>query len=145
MLLRTYVSRKAIGRGRVLLEGVGLSSKAIAMCYSSHHDEEEAVQSGLMRWRDGEGASPTWAVLLEAMDYAELGVQHITALQQEVFKGTVHSQLVSAECTNDLSALSTVASCCSHPIPLNVWQHSTFTTVDMAQTTPNVSLSHCCS
>ena len=36
----------------------------------------------------------TWAVLLEAMDYAEIGVQHISALEEEVLKGTVLSQLV---------------------------------------------------
>ena len=90
------MSRNAAGKGRAVLEGVGLSSETIKMCYVNFpHDEEEAVQSGLNRWRNGEGASPTWAVLLEAMDYAEIGVQHITALEEEVLKGTVHSQLVS--------------------------------------------------
>ena len=90
------MSRNAAGKGRAVLEGVGLSSATIKMCYAnSPHNEEEAVQSGLNRWRDGEGASPTWAVLLKAMNYAEIGVQHITALEEEVLKGTVHSQLVS--------------------------------------------------
>ena len=96
MLFRRCVSRNAAGKGRAVLEGVGLSSKAIEMCYAnSPRNEEEAVQSGLNRWRDGEGASPTWAVLLEAMDYAEIGVQYITELEEKVLKGTVHSQLVS--------------------------------------------------
>ena len=78
-----------------MLEGVGLSSEAIRMCYSnSPHDEEEAVQSGLIKWRDGEGVTPpTWKVLFEAMDYAEIAVQHITSLEEELLIGTVHSQL----------------------------------------------------
>ena len=78
-----------------MLEGVGLSSEAIRMCYSnSPHDEEEAVQSGLNRWRNGEGAAPTWAVLFEAMRYAGIAVQHITALEEELLKGIVYSWAV---------------------------------------------------
>ena len=89
------MSRNAAGKGRAVLEGVGLSPEAIEMCYTNWpRNEEEAVQSGLLRWRAGEGASPTWAVLLEAMDYAEIGVQHISALEEEVLKGTVLSQRV---------------------------------------------------
>ena len=84
------------GGGGQCWRGVGLSTEAIHMCYSSSpHDEEEAVQSGLNRWRESEGASPTWAVLLEAMDYAGIAVQHITSLEEELHKGTVHSQLVN--------------------------------------------------
>ena len=90
------MSRNAAGKGRAVLEGVGLFPATIKMCYVNFpRDEEEAVQSGLNRWRDGEGASPTWAVLLEAMNYAEIDVQYITELEEEVLKGTVHSQLVS--------------------------------------------------
>ena len=99
MLFRRFVSRNAAGRGRAVLEGVGLSSEAIRMCYSnSAHDEEEAVQSGLKRWRDGEGVTPpTWKVLFEAMDYAEIGVQHITSLEEELLKGAVPSVSWSTE------------------------------------------------
>ena len=89
------MSRNAANKGRAVLEGVGLSPEAIEMCYTNcPRNEEEAVQSGLLKWRAGEGVSPTWAVLLEAMDYAEIGVQHISALEEEVLKGTVLSQLV---------------------------------------------------
>ena len=89
------MSRNAAGKGRAVLEGVGLSPETIEMCYTNWpHNEEEAVQSGLLKWRAGEGARPTWAVLLGAMDYAEIGVQHISALEEEVLKGTVLSQLV---------------------------------------------------
>ena len=97
MLLRRFVSRNAAGKGRAVLEGVGLSSEVINMCYSnSPHDEEEAVQSGLNRWKDGEGVTPAmWKVLFEAMDYAGIAVQHITSLEEEILQGTVHSQLVN--------------------------------------------------
>ena len=120
------MSRNAAGKGRAVLEGVGLSPEAIEMCYrDSFYKEEEAVQSGLHRWRDGEGASPTWAVLLEAMDYAEIGVQHMTALEEAVLKGTVHSQLVNRvhqhpRCPfhcDQLLVPSHLSECLQHSIP----------------------------
>ena len=90
MLFRTYVSRKAAGKGRAILEGVGLLPEVIQMCYVDHpHQEEEAVQSGLLTWRNGGGDEPTWAVLLEAMKYAEIGVQHVTSLKEELLKGAL--------------------------------------------------------
>ena len=89
-LLRRFVSQKAADRGRALLECVGLSPEAITTCYWNFpHNLEEAVQSGLNRWRDGEGASPTWKVLLGAMKDAGIAVQHITSLEEELLKGTV--------------------------------------------------------
>ena len=93
MLFRRFVSRNAAGKGRAVLEGVGLSNETIWMCYSmSSHDEEEAVQSGLNKWKDGEGVTPaTWMVLLEAMDYAGFAVLHITSLEEELLKGTVYT------------------------------------------------------
>ena len=90
MLFRRFVSRNAAGRGRAVLEGVGLSHETIQMCYkNSSQDEEEAIQSGLMKWRDGSGDSPTWEVLIEAMGYAEIGVQHIQGMKEELLKGAV--------------------------------------------------------
>ena len=84
------MSRTAAGSGRAVLEGVGLSHEAIQMCYSkSFQNEEEAIQSGLMKWRDGSGDSPTWAVLIEAMEYAEIGVQHIMEMKIKLLKGEV--------------------------------------------------------
>ena len=84
------MSQKAGDRGRALLECVGLSPEAITTCYWNFpRNLEEAVQSGLNRWRDGEGASPTWEVLLGAMKDAEIAVQHITSLEEELLKGTV--------------------------------------------------------
>ena len=88
MLLRAFVSRNAAGKGRALLEGVGLSSEVRDMCYTYHPlNEEEAVQSGLIKWRDGNGETPTWTVLLSAMEYAGVGVQHIRKLKEELVKG----------------------------------------------------------
>ena len=98
MLFRKYVSRTAAGSGRAVLEGVGLPNETILMCYSkSFQNEEEAIQSGLMKWRDGGGDRPIWAVLVEAMDYAQIGVQHIEAMKRVLLKGAVW-QLVSQAC-----------------------------------------------
>ena len=82
MLLRTYVSRKAAGKGRAVLEGVRLDSDTIESCFQSNPlNEEGAVQAGLIRWKDGQGRSPTWKVLVEAMEYAEVAQQHIVGLK----------------------------------------------------------------
>ena len=90
MLFRIFVSECAAGKGRAILEGVGLSAEARDMCYTNHPlNEEEAVQSGLIKWRNGGGNSPTWAVLLESMKYAKIGMQHIKKLKEEVLKGAV--------------------------------------------------------
>ena len=88
MVFRRYVSRTAAGSGRAVLEGVGLSHEMIEMCYkNSPQNEEEAIQSGLMKWRNGSGYNRTWAVLMEAMDYAQIGTQHIEAMKKELLKG----------------------------------------------------------
>ena len=94
MLFRKYVSRTAAGSGRAVLEGVGLPFETIQMCYNSPQNEEEAIQCGLMKWRDGGGDRPTWSVLIEAMHYAKIGVQHIEAMKEELLKGAV-CQLIS--------------------------------------------------
>ena len=88
-LFRRYVSRTAAGNGRTVLEGVGLTYETIEMCYKNWpQNEEEAIQLGLMKWRSGSG-SRTWAVLIEAMDYAQIGTQHIEAMEKELLKGEV--------------------------------------------------------
>ena len=84
------MSRTAAGSGRAVLEGVGLSHEAIQMCYkNSQQNEEEAIQSGLMKWRDGSGDSPTWTVLIEAMEYAEIGLQHVKKMKEILLEGEV--------------------------------------------------------
>ena len=86
ILFRTYVSRTAAGNGRAVLEGVGLDSATIAACFTSHpQNEEEAVQAGLTKWKDGKGCrSPTWAVLLEAMTFAGIAQQHVNGLKEKL-------------------------------------------------------------
>ena len=84
-LLRKYVSRNAAGKGRAVLEGVELDSGTIEACFQSNPlNEEGAVQAGLIRWKDGQGRPPTWEVLIEAMEYANVAQQHIVGLKKEL-------------------------------------------------------------
>ena len=86
MLFRRFVSRKALGNGRAVLEGVGLDSNTIDSCFNSHPlNEEAAVQAGLVKWRGGQSHKPsTWEVLLKAMEYAQLQQQDIRGLMKEL-------------------------------------------------------------
>lgn len=85
-LFRTYVSRKAAGKAKAVLEGVGLDTSTIAACFSAHHfNDEETVQEGLTRWYGGKGIQPpTWSVLIGAMDYAGIAQQDIQGLKDEL-------------------------------------------------------------
>ena len=86
MLLRAHVSRKAAGKGRAVLEGVGLAAEKIRLCYVNNpSNEEEAVQQGLMDWSSGQGMQPpTWTVLMGAMEHALIGIQHIRSLKADL-------------------------------------------------------------
>lgn len=86
MLLRTHVSRTAAGKGNAVLEGVGLDTKLIRACFNSNpKKEQEAVQEGLITWTEGQGRQPaTWAILIEAMEYAEIGIQPIKDLKKKL-------------------------------------------------------------
>ena len=86
ILFRKYVSRGAAGKGRAVLEGVGLDVPTIEECYSAHPlNEEEAVQDGLTRWCEGQGIQPpTWITLLEAMEYAGLARHNVQGLKEEL-------------------------------------------------------------
>ena len=93
MLFREHVSRKAASKGRAVLEGVGLDSSKIEACFNSNPlKEEEAVQTGLIRWSEGQGYKlPTWAALLDAMKYAKLAQQDIQDLEEKLTHKTVRS------------------------------------------------------
>ena len=80
------MSRAAASNGRAVLEGVGLDSATITACFTSHpQNEEEAVQTGLTKWKDGEGRQPpTWSVLLKAMAFARIAQQHVNGLKKEL-------------------------------------------------------------
>ena len=84
LLLRGYVSRKAAGKAKAVLEGVGLDEPTIAACFGAHPlNVEEPVQEGLIRWCGGQGTKPpTWEVLLAAMDYAQIEQRYIEGLRK---------------------------------------------------------------
>ena len=86
MLFRKHVSRTAAGKGRAVLEGVRLDAATIEMCIEDHPKKvEEAVQVGLTKWSNGQGLQPpTWEVLLEAMEYAQVAQQHIQGLKADL-------------------------------------------------------------
>ena len=83
MLFRRHISRRAAGNGRAVLEGVGLDVPTIAACFTAHPlNEEGAVQEGLTNWCGGNGVQPpTWRVLVEAIEYANIAQQDIEALR----------------------------------------------------------------
>ena len=98
ILFRKYVSRKAAGKGRAVLEGVGLDSETIEACFKSHPEtEEEAVQAGLVKWCGGQGKKPpTWQMLFAAMEYAQIAQQHVHELKKET--GLFGMQYVTGVC-----------------------------------------------
>ena len=83
------------GKGRAVLEYVGLAPETVNACYGKHpSSEEEAVQEGLIMWSGGHhGKTCTWKVLLGAMVHAGIGEQHCTGLRKELRQ---HSEGVSA-------------------------------------------------
>ena len=82
-LFRKHVSRKAAGKEKAVLEGVGLDNAAIETCFRNNPlDVVEAVQSGLIVWSSGYYKEPTWEVLLGAMEHAQIEQQHIQDLRQ---------------------------------------------------------------
>ena len=85
MLLRKYVSQQACGKGRALLEALGLSGAQIDNCYGKQPlNEEESVQEGLQAWVD-RGSNTTWGDLLEAMETAGIAVQQCNGLKKELY------------------------------------------------------------
>ena len=88
MMLRKFVSRVAAGKGRAILEGLGLPARVREMCFVNNPSNvEDAIQCGLLQWKNGQGYSPTWEVLQRAMAYAEVAVQDIKKLNEEILKG----------------------------------------------------------
>ena len=86
MIFRTYVSKKAAGKADTVLEGVGLDVTTIKACETAHPlNDERIVQAGLIKWLGGKGTQPpTWNVLIDAMDYAEIAQQDIGKLKQKL-------------------------------------------------------------
>ena len=88
IMLRKFVSKVAAGKGRAVLEGLGLPEGMRDMCFVNNPSNvEEAVQYGLLQWKNGQGSSPTWEVLLGAMAHAEIPVQDVKKLKEKILKG----------------------------------------------------------
>ena len=88
VLLRRRVSQQAWGKGRALLEALGLSGAQIAKCYGMHPlNEEEAVQHGLQVWLEG-GTNTTWEALLKAMETAKIDMQQREGLKEDLRSNT---------------------------------------------------------
>ena len=80
------MSKAARGQGKTVLEGLGLDAATITGCFEDNPlKSEEAVQSGLIKWSGGHAKKPpTWSVLLEAMENAELHEQYIEDLKRSL-------------------------------------------------------------
>ena len=78
------MSRQAYGKGRALLEALGLTRAQINKYYGMYPlNEEESVQDGLQAWIDGE-INATWIDLLEAMKTAGISIQQCVKLRKEL-------------------------------------------------------------
>ena len=85
------MSRQAWGKGRALLEALGLTGAQIAQCYGMHPlNEEESVQDGLQVWIEG-GCNTTWGDLLRAMETAGIAIQQRDGLKEELCSNTGES------------------------------------------------------
>ena len=96
------MSQQAWGKGRALLEALGLSGAEIAKCYGMHPlNEEESVQQGLQVWVEG-GTNTTWHSLLKAMEAAGIAVQERNGLKEELCSNTgdSHGMLLSLMCVH---------------------------------------------
>ena len=92
------MSRQAATKGRAVLEGVELDSETIKACFNNA-SEEDAVQDGLIKWKDGQGIQPpTWCVLLDAMEYARIAQQHTEDLKKELLVCCLHWGAVCDVC-----------------------------------------------
>ena len=83
-LFRKCVSKKGAGKGKALLECLGLSSPEIKLCYKNNpHDEVQAIQDGLDKWETN-GDHCTWQILLDAMTSADFTQQDCKELEEEL-------------------------------------------------------------
>ena len=119
------MSQQAWGKGRALLEALGLSAAQIAKCYGMHPlNEEESVQHGLQVWVDGgTNCNPTWEALLKAMETAGIAVQQREGLKEELCRNTSDSTLAALFLHMFVCVLCVyvcVCACASLPILVHV-------------------------
>ena len=100
ILFQTYVSRPSAGKGRAVLEKIRLAPETIRACYGRHPlEEEEAVQDGLIKWAEGyHGSSPTWRMLLTAMEYAGVAQHHCQGLRDELYQKLIGKYVCVCVC-----------------------------------------------
>ena len=86
MLFRKYVSNHATGKGTLLLAALGLEKASIDAVYGPVDNKEiDAVHKGLLKWSDGHASNkPTWQVLLDAMDDAEIAEKPCKELKEKL-------------------------------------------------------------
>ena len=81
------MSEQATGKGRALLAELELQQGEISAVYGAiSENESEAVQKGLEIWREGRASTPTWTVLLKAMNDAGIAKDHVDGLKEELMK-----------------------------------------------------------
>ena len=79
------MSSQACGKGKALLEALGLTRAQIAKYYGMYPlNEEESVQVGLQEWIDRD-INATWRDLLEAMKTARIAVQQCDGLEKKLY------------------------------------------------------------
>ena len=80
------MSRIAAAKGSAVLAAVGLDAPTIEMCFQDYpRNTEEAVQVGLVKWSGGRyKKSPTWKVLIKAMEDAGIGEEHTDGLKRDL-------------------------------------------------------------
>ena len=84
VVVRRYVSRQAYGKGRALLEALGLSTAKIKKYYGMYPlNEEESVQEGILAWI-GEHLNSTWGDVLNAMKVSGIAIQQCKGLEEEL-------------------------------------------------------------
>ena len=85
-LMRKNVSRAAGTQWKAVLEELGLEEATITSCFQNNPmNFEEAVQSGLVKWSGGHAKkSPTWSVLLKAMDEAGIHEKYTENLKRSL-------------------------------------------------------------
>ena len=81
---RRHVSRNSANKRRAVLEEVGLDAPTIDACFEDNQKGEEAVQAGLVKWSEGHYKSPTWKVLIKAMEDAEFHKKYINGLKKDL-------------------------------------------------------------
>ena len=79
------MSRQAYGKGRALLEALGLTSTQIDKYYGMYPlHEEESVQDGIQAWIS-KRINTRWRDLLEAMETAGIAMQQCDRLKEELY------------------------------------------------------------